>query len=101
MRPGLTGVEINSSIYRPASFIEMSMGNLANALLLSGLLVALVLGAFLFEWRAGLVSAIALPAPFTTGAVVLYFPGASGNTLVVLGFFVAVGMGVDDAILDS
>ena len=100
MRPGLTGVEINSSIYRPASFIEMAMGNLANALLLSGLLVALVLGAFLFEWRAGLVSAIAIPASLTAGALVLYFRGASVNTMVVAGFLVALGLVIDDAILD-
>jgi Cu/Ag efflux pump CusA len=100
MRPGLTGVEINSSIYRPASFIDMAIGNLANALLLSGLLVVLVLGAFLFEWRAGLVSVIAIPASMTAAALVLYLRGASVNTMVVAGFLVALGLVIDDAILD-
>jgi Cu/Ag efflux pump CusA len=100
MRPGLTGVEINPSLYRPASFIEMAIGNVTGALLVGGLLILLVLGAFLFDWRAGLISAIAIPVSLTAGALVLYFRGASVNTMVVAGFLIAVALVIDDAILD-
>ena len=36
MRPGLAGVDINSSLYRPASFIDTAIGNLGAAVLLPG-----------------------------------------------------------------
>jgi Cu/Ag efflux pump CusA len=100
LRPGLSGVDINSAIYRPASFIEMAIGNLTGALVISGLLILLVLGAFLFDWRAGLISAIAIPVSLIAGALVLYVRGASINAMVVVGFLVALGLVVDEAVVD-
>ena len=52
MRPGLPGIEIDSSIYRPATYIEMAIDNLARALLIGAILLVVVLGAFFFDWRA-------------------------------------------------
>ena len=34
MQPGLPGIAIDTTIFRPATFIEMAVGNLASALLL-------------------------------------------------------------------
>src|SRR5512139_2771829 len=39
MRPGLPGIEVDTTIFRPATFIDMSIQNLANSLLIGGLLV--------------------------------------------------------------
>ena len=47
LRPGLPGIEIDAQIFRPATFIEMSIDNLTFAMLLGALLVILVIGAFL------------------------------------------------------
>ena len=52
LRPGLAGMELDPEIFRPATFIEMSHGNLTTALLIGAVLAVLVLGALLFEWRA-------------------------------------------------
>ena len=79
---------------------EMAIGNLSGALLIGGLLILLVLGAVLFDWRAGLISAIAIPVSLTAGALVLYFRGASVNTMVVAGFLMALALVIDDAVLD-
>jgi len=43
MRPGLPGIDIDTTIFRPATFIDMSIENLANSLLIGGLLVIVVL----------------------------------------------------------
>ena len=51
MRPGLPGIEFDTHIFRAANFIETSIHNLTLSLLIGALLVVLVLGAFLFEWR--------------------------------------------------
>ena len=61
LRPGLSGVEIDAQIFRPATFIELALRNLTTALLIGCLLVVVVLGAFLFEWRAALISVVAIP----------------------------------------
>src|SRR4030088_2727758 len=51
MKPGLPGVEIDTTIFRPASFVEDSIGNLSHALVLGCLLVIMVIAAFLYDWR--------------------------------------------------
>jgi len=100
LRPGLPGVEIDSTIFRPATFIEMSMHNLTLALIIGSILVILVLGAFLFEWRVALISVIAIPLSLVAAGVVLYLMGATINTMLLAGFVVALGSVVDDAIID-
>lgn len=100
MKPGLPGIEIDTEIFRPATFIEESIDNLTGALLVGCLLVVLVLGAFLFEWRVALISCTAIPLSLITGGLVLYFRGASINTMVLAGFVIALGAVVDDAIVD-
>jgi CzcA family heavy metal efflux pump len=100
LKPGLPGVDIDSTIFRPATFIELSLHNLNVALVLGSLLVLLVLGAFLFEWRVALISIIAIPLSLTAAGLVLYWQGATINTMVLAGFVVALGSVVDDAIID-
>jgi Cu/Ag efflux pump CusA len=56
LKPGLRGLNIDPTIFRPATFIERSLLNLRNALLLGCALVVVVLIAFFYEWRAALIS---------------------------------------------
>jgi Cu/Ag efflux pump CusA len=98
MRPGLAGVAINSSVYRPATFIDMAIANLGRALLIGGVLVLLTLGVFLFNWRAALICAVVVPLSLTAGALALYVRGATLNVVVLAGFLVALGLVIDDAV---
>ena len=100
LRPGLPDVEIDSEIFRPATFIEMSIDNLTTALIIASVLVILVLFAFLYEWRVALISCTAIPLSLMAGALVLYLRGATINTMVLAGFVIALGAVVDDAIVD-
>ncbi|HEU5013896.1 MAG TPA: efflux RND transporter permease subunit [Roseiflexaceae bacterium] len=100
LRPGLPGVEMDSTIFRPADFIQVALDNLTRALILGCVLVMVVLAAFLFEWRTALISLIAIPLSLVAGALVLYFRGATINTMILAGFVIAIGVVVDDAIID-
>jgi len=100
MKPGLPGVEIDTRIFRPASFIEDSIRNLSTALLLGCALVVLVLIGFLYEWRTALIAAVAIPMSLLAAGLVLYWAGMSMNTMVLAGFVIAIGSVVDDAIID-
>lgn len=100
LEPGLTGITVDTAIFRPATFIEESLGNLGAALLFGTLLVILVLSVFLFQWRTALVSVTAIPLSLMAAALVLYWTGGTINTMVLAGLVIAVGVVVDDAIID-
>ncbi|CAA9361393.1 MAG: Cobalt-zinc-cadmium resistance protein CzcA; Cation efflux system protein CusA, partial [uncultured Chloroflexia bacterium] len=100
LKPGLPGAEIDPEIFRPATFIEMSIENLTTALLIGSVLVVLVLIAFLYEWRTALISLVAIPLSLMAALMVLYSRGATINVMVLAGLIIALGEVVDDAIID-
>ncbi len=100
LKPGLKDVEIDSTIFRPATFIERSLSNLQHALLLGCALVVVVLVAFFFEWRAAVISLVTIPLSLLAAGIVLHYLGGTINTMVLAGLVIAVGVVVDDAIID-
>ena len=100
MRPGLPGIEVDTTIFRPATFIEQSIDNLTKALLIGVLLVVLIVAAFLFEWRTAFISLIAIPLSLAGALLVLGQLGTTINVMVLAGLVVAIGVVVDDAIID-
>ncbi|MGH2383801.1 MAG: efflux RND transporter permease subunit [Candidatus Limnocylindria bacterium] len=97
MLPGLNGIQVDTTVFRPANFIEASIGNISLALLIGFLLIVLVLGALLFDWRAALISLVTIPLSLATAGLVLHFAGATLNVMVMAGLIVAIGVIVDDA----
>ena len=100
LKPGLAGVDVDSTIFRPATFIEMSIANLNRALLIGCLLVVIVLVAFLWDWRTAVISLTAIPLSLLAAAVVLSYRGGTLDTMVIAGLIIALGEVVDDAIID-
>lgn len=100
MKPGLPGVEIDTTIFRPATFVEDSIANLSWALLLGCVLVVGIIFIFLYELRTAIVCIVAIPLSLLAAALVLFQAGASVNTMMLAGFVIALGIVVDDAIID-
>ena len=100
LQPGLPGVTIDTHIFRAENFINVSIDNLTRALLIGALLVILVLFVFLFEWRTALISTVAIPLSLTAAGLVLYWRGDTINVMVLAGLVIALGVVVDDAIID-
>jgi CzcA family heavy metal efflux pump len=100
MKPGLPGVEIDTTIFRPATFVEDSIDNLSWALLLGCVLVVGIIFIFLYELRTAIVCIIAIPLSLLSAALVLFQAGATVNTMILAGFVIALGIVVDDAIID-
>ena len=100
LKPGMADVEIDPTIFRPATFIERALDNLTRALLIGCGLVVLILIAFLFDWRTALISLTAIPLSLTAALLILTWAGASINTMVLAGLVIALGEVVDDAIID-
>jgi CzcA family heavy metal efflux pump len=95
------GVEaIDSTIFRPATFVELSIANLATAMWLGAAMVVVVLFAFLRDVRAAAISLLALPLSMAAAVLALAWQGSTINVMVLAGLVIAVGEVVDDAIID-
>ena len=99
MEPGMAGVEFNSEVYRPASYIDRSINNLEIALIAGFLLIALVLLAF-FRWRTAVIALIVIPLSLLVGALGLFAFGATMNAIVLVGLAAALLLLIDDTIVD-
>ncbi|MCF7787711.1 MAG: efflux RND transporter permease subunit [Prosthecobacter sp.] len=100
LKPGLSGVEMDSTIFRPATFIQLSMDHLTEALWLGCLLVVIVLALFLGDWRTTVISLTAIPLSLAIALLFLAWRGETINTMVLAGLIIALGEVVDDAIID-
>lgn len=100
LKPAMPGVSVDGTIFRPATFIEMSLGNLNKALLWGCVLVALILISFLREWRVAFISLTAIPLSLMVAALTLHYWGMTLNTMIIAGLAIALGEVVDDAIID-
>lgn len=100
LAPAMTGVKVDTTIFRPATFIERALNNLTYSLLIGCVLVIVVLALFLFDWRAAVISSLAIPLSLIAAMLVLYYRGGTINTMVLAGLIIALGEVVDDAIID-
>ncbi len=100
LKPGLPGVDLDSTIFRPATFIQLSLDHLTEALWLGCLLVIIILALFLGNWRTTLISLTAIPLSLAIALLLLRWRGETINTMILAGLIIALGEVVDDAIID-
>jgi CzcA family heavy metal efflux pump len=95
------GIAFYPHLFRPADYIERSISNLSRHLLVGGLFVLVILYVFLFNARAALISALAIPVSLLGAVMVLLEAGVNLNIMVLGGLAIALGEVVDDAIIDT
>lgn len=100
LEPAMDGVNFDTTIFRPATFIERALENLTHSLVIGCVLVIVILALFLFNWRAAIISSLAIPLSLVAAVMVLYWRGGTINTMVLAGLIIALGEVVDDAIID-
>ena len=93
-------VKADQIVFRQANFIESSIKNVERVLIEAGVVVAVVLFAFLLNWRTTAISLAAIPVSILATAVIFYFAGLSINTMTLGGIAIAIGELVDDAVVD-
>ena len=100
LKPGLKDVKVDTTIFRPATFIERSIDNLTRALMIGCALVAAVLFLFTRDWRQATISLVAIPLSLLGAGLMLLWSGATINVMIIAGLVIALGEVVDDAIID-
>jgi CzcA family heavy metal efflux pump len=93
-------LEINTRIFRQADFINASIGNIQKTLLEGSFFVVIILFFFLMNWRATVISLLAIPISLIVAILTLKWLGFTINTMSLGGMAIAIGALVDDAIID-
>jgi Cu/Ag efflux pump CusA len=94
------GVEMNYHVFRQADFIESAIKNLKDALWQGAIIVTIILFLFLYNFRASFISLLAMPLSLLAGLMVLKAVGIGINAMTLGGLAIALGIVVDDAIID-
>ena len=93
-------IQINTKIFRGADFINASISNIRKVLVEGSIFVAIILFVFLMNWRATVISLIAIPISLLVAILTLKWFGFTINTMSLGGMAIAIGDLVDDAIID-
>jgi Cu/Ag efflux pump CusA len=100
LRPGLSGLEMDSSLFRPATYLDSAVRNVSRALLIGAVLVIAALFVFLFNWRTALIGSASILLSAMTAAMVLYLRGIEINMMILAGLMLALSVVIDDALVD-
>jgi HAE1 family hydrophobic/amphiphilic exporter-1 len=87
------------TFFSQGDMIQESIDNVLNTALWGGLFAVIVLYAFLRQWKMTLLIAACIPFTLLLTVSLTHFTGRSLNLLSLMGFMIAVGMVVDNAIV--
>ena len=100
LSPGLSGIHVDTHLYRPATYLNSSLHNLGIAGSISvGLLIAMLTLVF-YSWRRALVAFVAVATSLLGAALVLQLRGTGFTYLTLAGFAAALGVVIDGAVSD-
>ena len=94
------GVKVTDVQFRQATFIESSIANVKRVLIEALVVVAIVLFVFLLNWQTTLISLLAIPLSVLATVIVFQLMGLSINTMTLGGLAIAIGVVVDDAVVN-
>jgi multidrug efflux pump subunit AcrB len=86
-------------VYDQAEFVETSVHNVRDAILIGGLFSILILLAFLRSIRATIISALAIPTTLAITFLFLHWSGETLNLMSLGGLAVAIGLIIDDTVV--
>jgi HAE1 family hydrophobic/amphiphilic exporter-1 len=79
--------------------VELSVGQVQEALVEGALLTVLVVFIFLNSWRSTVITGLALPVSVLASFVAVWWAGFTLNSMSLLGLSLAIGILIDDAIV--
>lgn len=100
LRPTLPAVVTAEIMFRQGDFIEHAIGNLKEAIRDGAIMVTIILFLFLLNFRTTAITLTAMPLSFAVTILTFKLFGVSVNSMTLGGLAVAIGMVVDDAIVD-
>jgi Cu/Ag efflux pump CusA len=90
MRPGLSGVTIDTHVFRPASYISSALHNVGLWALIGTILLIALLIAFVRSWRVALIGLVSILLSLIAAMSVLFLRGVTFNVMVLAGLTAAL-----------
>jgi CzcA family heavy metal efflux pump len=100
LKPTLPAGVTAEILFRQGDFIEHAIHNLEEAIRDGAIMVAIILFLFLLNVRTTFITLMAMPLSFAVTILTFKLLGVSVNSMTLGGLAVAIGMVVDDAIVD-
>jgi len=97
LKPSMAGVHVDTTLFRPAGYLDSAFSNLRLALIIAGVLLALALLALFASLRLAFISLTAMAISMIAATFLLYELGCTFNALVTLGLLLALAVVADDA----
>lgn len=94
------GMKLETDIFRQSDFIERAIDNIKKVLTEGSLLIIAILFLFLGNVRTTMISIVAMPLSLLFAIFALRIFDISINTMTLGGMAIAIGVIVDDAIID-
>ncbi|WP_067733065.1 efflux RND transporter permease subunit [Novosphingobium naphthalenivorans] len=94
------GIKVYPAMHRPANFIQTALAGIQLDLLIGAALIAFILMLFLRDLRVAVIAFLSIPLSLLAALIVLDTMGETINTMTLGGLAVALGVVIDDAIVD-
>ena len=101
LQPGLAGMQFDTSLYRPARYIQSAIDNVSRAVIVGLVLVAAALLALFYDWRAALIGLVSIPTSLLAAVLVIQATDSTFNAMSLAGLVIALGIVIDDAIINA
>ena len=101
LRPGLSGMRTDTSVFRPATFIEHATDNVRLALIIGASLLVVIVAGLLFQWRSVVICAVTIPLSLVAAALLLDAFGETLNAISFAGLAAATAVVIDDAVVGA
>ena len=95
-----SGMHLNREVFRQSHFINRAVSNVTTVLLEAVVIVAIILMLFLMNVRTTIITLTALPVSLAIGLLMMSWFNLGLNVMSLGGLTVAIGVLVDDAIID-
>ena len=100
MSVGLTGIDVDTDVYRPATYLESATDRLGLAALVGCALLLLAVGLLTWSWRTALTAVGSIATSLVAALYVLRLGETPLTTMTVLGLAAVAAVVVDDVVGD-
>ncbi|MCH2139200.1 MAG: efflux RND transporter permease subunit [Phycisphaerales bacterium] len=94
------GMELDRDVFRQSHFIHRSVDNVMRVLIEAAVIVSIVLLLFLVDVRATIITLTAIPVSMAVALLMMDASQMGLNVMTLGGLAIAIGVLVDDAIID-
>ena len=98
LKAGLEGMKSDTTIFRPADYVDAAERNLAVTGGIAAVLLIIALIAFVRRWRQVFIAVVAIPTSLVSAALVLSWTGQSFNAISIAGLVLALTVVIDAAV---